>query len=119
MEWDIALIIYEQDIIASPIYANASALALKRMNQVADQRVFSWHGWLGGLGHSTPDFGLFDAEVTDTQARIDIPLLMLYPSTYKPKWKGFKDKIKSDGTLNQWWYGVFWAQYVRIKNETN
>ena len=41
-----------------------------------------------------------NAKVTYSQFRIDLPLLMLYLDKHKPKWYGFKSKLKQDGTVN-------------------
>ena len=41
-----------------------------------------------------------NAKVTDSQFRIDLPLLMLYLDKHKPKWYGFKGKLNQDGTVN-------------------
>lgn len=105
--WDTALVNYEQGQIAPGIYSNASKSAISYMQAMADGEYGTWHGFMGAVGGRTPHFNWFGAKVTDTQARIDIPLLMLYPNRHKPKWKGFKDKVNSDGTLNQRWLNIF------------
>ena len=105
--WDTALVNYEQGKVAPRIYASASPTALKYMNQMAHSAGSGngWHSFIGG--GSTPNFSTFGATVTDTQTRIDIPLLMLYPNSYKPKWKGFDNMKGSSGTLNSAWSGWF------------
>jgi len=105
--WDIALVNYEQGVIAPPIYKSAPKSAIAGMNQLAGSNAsgFGWHSLIGG--GSAPPFSLFGASVTDTQARIDIPLLMLYPDTYKPKGGGFVNMLKSNGTLTHPWIQYF------------
>ncbi|MCZ8298512.1 hypothetical protein [Flavobacterium sp.] len=64
-----------------------------------------WHGtgsqlisWFEDVVPAFDDFTP-NAKVTDTQFRIDLPLLMLYLDKHKPKWSGFKDKLNQDGTV--------------------
>jgi hypothetical protein len=111
--WDVALVNYEQGQVAPPIYAGASQTAITKMNEMANGEFGTWHGFLGFAGGSTPHFNWFNASVTTTQARIDIPLLMMYPSTYKPVWSGFNDKVNSNGFLNQRWENIFRAYQVK------
>ncbi|MEG1592078.1 MAG: hypothetical protein RR305_13230 [Chryseobacterium sp.] len=105
--WDVTITNYEQGVIAPPLYAGASPNAIKYMNQLAGGKNggFGWHSMIGG--GSAPQFSKFGASVTDTQARIDIPLLMLYPSSYSPKWHGFDNMKGSNGLLNSAWNNWF------------
>jgi len=52
---------------------------------------------LGICDNVLPAFDDFspNAKVTDSQFRIDLPLLMLYLDKHKPKWYGFKGKLNS------------------------
>jgi hypothetical protein len=111
--WDEALVNYEQGQVAPPIYAAASQTAITKMNEMANGEFGTWHGFLGFVGGTTPHFNWFNASITTTQARIDIPLLMMYPSAYKPQWSGFKDKVNTTGTLNARWLNIFKAYQVK------
>ncbi len=111
--WDEAFVNYEQGPIATAIYKSASQTALISMNHMANGEFGTWYGFLGFAVGSTPHFNWFNASILTTQARIDIPLLMMYPSTYKPKWKGFQNKVTKDGTLNRRWLNIFQGLKVR------
>lgn len=111
--WDEALVNYEQGQVAPPIYAAASKTAITKMNEMANGSFGTWHGFLGFVGGTTPHFNWFNATITTDQARIDVPLLMMYPSTYKPKLSGFKDKVTPAGTLNARWLNIFKAYQVK------
>ena len=112
-KWDIALVNHEQGKVAPAIYAHASPLAIKKMQETVDATFGTWSGFLGFQGSGVPRFNWFNAKVTDAQIRIDVPLLMMYPSTYKPQWKGFKDKVNSSGTLNASWLYIFKVYQVK------
>jgi RHS repeat-associated protein len=112
-EWDETLVKYEQGEIAPPIYAAASKTAITKLNNMANASFGTWHGFMGFVGGTTPHFNWFGAKITSDQARIDVPLLMMYPSTYKPKWNGFKDKVNTIGTLNARWLNIFQAYQVK------
>lgn len=111
--WDVALVNYEQGQVAPAIYAGANQTAITKMNEMANGAFGTWHGFLGFVGGTTPHFNWFNASITTTQARIDIPLLMMYPSTYKPVWSGFSDKVNSNGTLNNRWLNIFRSYQVK------
>ncbi|MBX2923445.1 MAG: hypothetical protein KF746_14680 [Chitinophagaceae bacterium] len=111
--WDVALVNYEQGQIATPIYANASQTAIAKMNEMVNAEPGTWHGFMGFVGGTTPHFNWFNADITTTQARIDVPLLMMYPATYKPQWSGFSDKVTSSGTLNARWLNIMKAYQVK------
>jgi hypothetical protein len=111
--WDEAFVNYEQGKVAPPIYAGTSQKAITKMNEMANGQFGTWHGLLGFVGGTTPHFNWFNASISTTQARIDVPLLMMYPNTYKPQWSGFKDKVTSAGTLNAKWLNIFKAYQVK------
>ncbi|MCH5718201.1 RHS repeat domain-containing protein [Niabella hibiscisoli] len=106
--WDENLVNFEQTF-AQGIYNKRGLLTLTTLNAMAGG-VFvkkGWHSTIGVIGRTTPALRKFDGEIWDTQLRIDIALLMLYPNSYKPHWQGFKDKVNASGLLNSSWQKYF------------
>ncbi|MBP1166330.1 hypothetical protein JOE44_003214 [Chryseobacterium sp. PvR013] len=105
--WDKEFIQHEQGVVAPPIYGKTGSSTISRFQNMADKDPFGgWHGagaqaisWFNDIVPAFDDFTP-NAKVTDSQFRIDLPLLMLYLSKHKPKWYGFKGKLHSDGTVN-------------------
>jgi hypothetical protein len=105
--WDYSLIRYEQGVVASAVYNNAQPSAISKMNALVGAEGSNEYYYIFlTIANSrlwpdnVPNFSICKARVTDAQARIDIPMLMMYPNTYKPKWKGFKALLNSHGFLN-------------------
>ncbi len=105
--WDKTFIEYEQGVVAPPIYRKTTSSTISKFQDMADKDIQGgWHGtgsqlisWINDIVPAFDDFTP-NAKVTDTQFRIDLPLLMLYLYKHKPKWGGFKNSLNSDGTVN-------------------
>lgn len=114
MQWDINSVNYEQGEIAPAIYDNyKNSDAIPKLQQLVDQDVTRLGIMNTVMLNHVPPFRWFDAKVTDTQARIDIPLLMLYPDQYAPIFSGFNGKTDPDGTLNKSWTELMY--YYQVK----
>ncbi|HEX8563507.1 MAG TPA: hypothetical protein VF676_11060 [Flavobacterium sp.] len=106
-EWDRQFIIYEQGTVAVPYYAKASSRTIAVFQSMADRDVGYGHGTLALLAALFsvvfPAFDSFDpnGNVTDSQFRIDLPLLMLYLRIHKPTAPSFINHCNEDGTLNE------------------
>lgn len=105
--WDKNFIEYEQGTVAPPIYNKTESKTISKFQDMADKDIQGgWHGtgsqlisWFDDVVPAFDDFSP-NAKVTDSQFRIDLPLLMLYLDKHKPKWYGFKGKLNQDGTVN-------------------
>lgn len=101
--YDFRFVVYEQQIVAPPIYANASAETIAIFQHIVDKDpLWSTHG-AGALIYSrtTPAFNAFTrpALVTDELFRTDLPLLMLYLDIHKPHADSFLNYLQPNGTI--------------------
>ena len=105
-EFDLAFVKHEQGVVAVPIYAKASASAIEKYQDMADQDIKGAHGFGGFLLDKIEYFRVipeFDepwkGKVTDAGFRTDLPMLMLWLDRHKPTSENFKDKINDRGYL--------------------
>jgi len=102
---DKQFIIYEQGTVAPPIYRKTSARTISKFQDMADRDPKGFHGtsaFLASPYSVFPEFDAFDppGKVTDTQFRIDLPILMLYLDKHKPTAKSFINHLAENGTLD-------------------
>jgi len=82
--WDLCLVTYEQGTVATPIYNNMSQATLNKFNDLVRGKNSSTVGWNKFIGRfNNVNFGNYGKNVWDTQARIDIPMNMLYGDKHK------------------------------------
>jgi len=106
---DLTFVQHEQGAVAVPIYSKTNKKTIERNQDMADQDAKGSHG-LGGWGIDVfgrvfdnriiPEFDdPWNSKVTDTQFRIDLPMLMLWLDRHKPTGDNFKDKVDENGYL--------------------
>lgn len=98
--FDRDFVIHEQGVIAIPIYEKYKTLypdVLEEYQKMADpdgkiNRI------IAARYKVLPPFKDWNAKVTDTQFRIDLPLLMLWLDIHQPTDKAFKGKVYEEDT---------------------
>ena len=108
-DWDLALVKVEQGDVASKVYEKwYNYLPAKMMEAM----IYSPAAKLGGIipFGTFKDYKEWDI-INDSQLRVDIPMLMLYPDTHKPIFEG--KYLNSEGLLKKEYLEIVLQYHIK------